>query len=79
MRGSVRIPYSGEAESPWLRDDGRRDQRDDACMDIVMDQIGSMGWLMSPVGIVAVVVVTALILSGIPGKVVLLISGRMSE
>ena len=46
-------------------------------MAVLMDLIGGMSWIASPLGLIAAVVITAAVLSGIPGRVVVMISARM--
>ena len=46
-------------------------------MDVLLDLAGPVGWLTSPIGWLALVVMTAIVLSGLPGTLVEAISARM--
>ena len=44
-------------------------------MDVITSQIDSIRWLFSPGGIVAVLALTGLVMSGLPGALILKVEG----
>ncbi len=59
----------GEARNPLLRDDNDSRLCDPVDMEAILSYLEFAGWIFSPVGLFTVLVVSGLLLSGLPGVI----------
>jgi len=66
---SQSLPHMGEARNPLLRDDNGSRFCDPVDMEIILTHVDFVRWVFSPVGLVTVLAVAGVLLSGLPGAI----------
>lgn len=68
-RPVLHLPRTGEVRNPLGRDDNGLRLRDALDMEVILSHVEYVRWVFSPLGLVTVLAIAGVLLSGLPGAI----------